>query len=96
MYIVNSLVIFGGSEICFFQRKKKEYKSANKVHTYSWVIGIMEALAGYLMCDNVQDNVHYFFLSCQIMAVSDGINSINASIFPAVFINFLFFLPLTI
>lgn len=50
----------------------------------------MEALAGYLMRDNVQDSVLYFFLSCQIMVVSNGINSINASIFPAAFINFNF------
>lgn len=62
-----------------------------KADTYSWVIGGEEALAGYLMSDNVQNNIQYFFTlqnKCQIMVVSNGANPITAIIFLAAFINF--------
>lgn len=73
---------------------KKENPQSNiniKAHTYSWIIEEEEALAGYLMPDNVDNNIQYFFTlqtKCQIVVVSNGANPISAIIFLAAFINF--------
>lgn len=76
----------------FLLQKENPQPSINiKAHTYSLVIDGEEALVGYLMPDNVENNIQYFFTvqtKCQIMVVTNGANPISAIIFLAAFRNF--------